>query len=50
MSLFRMNTDFIIVLPFYCLSYKVLMEKLGGRTEYPLKFRGVDGREILKLD
>jgi len=26
------------------------MEKLGGRTEYTLKFRGVDGKEILKWD
>ena len=23
------------------------MEKLGGRTEHPLKLRGVDGKKIL---
>jgi hypothetical protein len=47
---FRVDTDFIIVLSFYCLSYKVLVEKLGGKTEHPLKLRDVDGKEILKWD
>jgi hypothetical protein len=27
-----------------------LVEKLGGKTEHPLKLRDVDGKEILKWD